>query len=151
MTVRHWKETAAIVIGLSLSCIFSEIAARIYFALDIGPRVLLYGTDWYRNVERGEGERRPWLTENELVVAGQESARKDSVEHHGLELVDYNKFFPRENKSTKDVDTGDRISVTINENGFRGNDFKKNKSHGVIRILTLGASSTFGFYSIEAR
>ncbi len=36
--------------------------------------------------------------------------------------------------------------VGINEQGFRGRNFGP-KSPGVVRVVTLGASSTFGFYN----
>lgn len=147
MKVKYWKEIVAMMIGLVVSCLFAETVARIYFSLNIGPRVLLYGTDWYRNVDRSEREKRPSLTENDRQVAAQEKARKDSVENHGQDMVGYNKFFPNESKTTKDVDTGERISVKINAQGFRGQDFRQGKPPGVIRILTLGASSTFGYYN----
>jgi len=129
-----------------MSCLLAEAATRIYFASQIGPRVLLFGTDWYRNVDPPEAEKRVWVTDKESQVAEKESSRKDSVENHGQNLGGYTKFFPNENKSTKDVDTGERIPVMINAQGFRGKDFMP-KAPGVIRILTLGSSSTFGYYN----
>jgi lysophospholipase L1-like esterase len=92
----------------------------------------------------------PGLTDSEMQMAKQEWARKDSIETQGQELGGYTKFFPNENKSTKDVDTGERIPVTINAQGFRGKDFRQEKAPGVIRVLTLGASSTFGFYNRDS-
>ncbi|MBI5659091.1 MAG: SGNH/GDSL hydrolase family protein [Nitrosomonadales bacterium] len=146
MRIKHWKEIATLMIGLAVGCLFAEAAIRIYFAWGIGPRVLLYGTEWYRNVDRPEQEKRFRLSDKELQVAAQEKARKDTVEVHGQDLGGYTKFFPNENKSTKDADTGERIPVAINAQGFRGKDFSQQKAPGVIRVLTLGASSTFGFY-----
>lgn len=146
MKIKHWKEVATLMIGLAVGCLLAEAAMRIYFAWGIGPRVLLYGTEWYRNVERPEQERRFRLSDKEAQIAAQEKARKDTVEAHGQDLGGYTKFFPKENKSTKDVDTGERIPVAINTQGFRGKDFSLEKPPGIIRVLTLGASSTFGFY-----
>jgi len=39
----------------------------------------------------------------------------------------------------------DRLS--INSHGFRGKEFSIAKPDDVIRVLTLGASSTFGFFN----
>ena len=68
------------------------------------------------------------------------------MEKHLNEREGYTKFFPNELKTTRDVDTGERIPVSINSQGFRGPDFELEKPDGVVRVLTLGASSTFGFY-----
>lgn len=84
--------------------------------MDVGPRVFLYGTDWYRNVAKRE------FTESERQQIASEFARKDSVENHDKAFAGYTKFFPHENKTTRDVDTGERIPVTINRHGFRGKD-----------------------------
>ena len=59
----------------------------------------------------------------------------------------YLKFFPKETKYIKDIDSGEIIPATINNHGFRGKDFTTSKPNDVIRVLTLGASSTFGFFN----
>jgi lysophospholipase L1-like esterase len=41
--------------------------------------------------------------------------------------------------------TGELTTARINNHGFRGADFALEKPPGVIRVLTLGASSTFGY------
>jgi hypothetical protein len=47
----------------------------------------------------------------------------------------------------KDFDEhGELFDVTINSHGFRGKDYQIKKGEGVIRVVTLGASSTFGHY-----
>jgi hypothetical protein len=43
--------------------------------------------------------------------------------------------------------TQQRFRVTINSRGFRGKEINPHKPPGVLRVVTLGASSTFGYYS----
>jgi len=136
-----------VAIGLILGGLLAEGCVRGYFALDTGPRVLLYGTSWYRNVEPGERAERQRRSEMKTEAVAAEWGRKDSVELHGWNFGGYTKFFPGELKTTKDFDTGQRISVTINSRGFRGGEFASDKAAGVVRILALGASSTFGYYN----
>jgi lysophospholipase L1-like esterase len=130
----------------------SELAVRAIFAIEIGPRILLYGTDWYRNAAPDSRERMRTAKgtddyEKNLQDHNDAEARSDSVEKHENVRGAYTKFFPNEGKTTRDVDTGERISVAINSHGFRGPEFSIPKPPGVIRVLTLGASSTFGFYN----
>lgn len=143
--MRKWKEVVAIGLGCALALVLGEIAARAYFSFNVGPRVLLYGSDWYRNVERTG--KKPRLSEGEQRAAAEEWARKDSVEIHANDLGGYSKFFPGETKTTRDVDTGERIAVTINRHGLRGRDFAHDKAPGTIRVLTMGSSSTVGYYN----
>ena len=147
MSTRYWKDAVALAIGLSVGCLLAEAGARVYFAFVIGPRVLLYGTDWYRNIDPSTRQKRGWVSEVERQVAAKEFARKDTVEVHGQGLGGYSKFFPNEIKTTKNPDTGERIPVTINSSGFRGREFSTQKAAGVVRVLTMGASSTFGYYN----
>jgi hypothetical protein len=125
-----------------------ELALRGYFALQVGPRVLAYGTPWYRNAfaeHRKEQLREQYA--RELVVWNENEDTLDSVSKHKNAKGGYVKFFPNETKYFKDIDSGEIVPVTINSHGFRGKDFPIAKPEGVIRVLTLGASSTFGFYS----
>ena len=71
----------------------------------------------------------------------------DTIENHGNKRQGYSKYFPREVKYHEDVDTGEMFVVGINQQGFRGKDFDIKKQPGVVRVVTLGASSTFGFYN----
>ena len=59
----------------------------------------------------------------------------------------YTKYFPREVRIDHDPETGDTFRVAINGHGFRGPEFRQTKPAGVIRVVTLGASSTFGYYN----
>jgi hypothetical protein len=139
---------------LVLSVFFvCELTVRLFFAVEVSPRVLMYGTEWYRNNVPDDQERRNHRTAmDEGLRSGTEAhlsleAREDSVERHVNVQGGYSKFFPHEHKTTRDVDTGERIVTTINGAGFRGKDFSREKASGVVRIVTLGASSTFGFYN----
>jgi len=69
---------------------------------------------------------------------------------HENELAGYSKYQPREVRYDVDPATGERFQVTINNLGFRGRDIKQGKRPNVIRVVTLGASSTFGYYSRDA-
>jgi hypothetical protein len=125
-----------------------ELTLRGYFALQVGPRVLAYGTPWYRNafsehrkeelIKQYDRERVGW-NENESTL--------NTVSKHNNEMRGYFKFFPNETKYIKDINSGKIFPVTINSHGFRGKDFSISKPDDVIRVLTLGASSTFGFFN----
>jgi lysophospholipase L1-like esterase len=142
MTNERWMKSLAVAIGVLGAFVIAELGIRLYFSWVVGPRVFLYGTGWYRNVPKGAS-----FSESERAMIATEWGREDSVERHENVLGGYTKYFPYERKSTHDVDTGERIPVTINKHGFRGKDFDKEKPPGVFRILTLGASSTFGYYN----
>jgi hypothetical protein len=47
----------------------------------------------------------------------------------------------------RDPDTQEPYRVTINSRGFRGKEFSDEKKPGVIRVITLGESSTFGLHA----
>lgn len=133
--------------------VLCEFATRALFALEVGPRVLAYGTAWYRNADPDEGAKREQDTWENPEFKGRLDAhldaerRDDSVERHRNDQGQYTKFFPHEEKSTRDVDTGERLPVAINSQGFRGPEFDRAKADNTVRVLTLGASSTFGFYN----
>lgn len=139
------------IVYLMVVCfILFELILRAYFAFQTGPRTLLYGTDWHRNYDpSGEIARRnKFLRDHESELSKHLNAeeREDSVEKHLNQRSGYTKFYPNEHKTTRDVDTGERIPVSINSQGFRGPEFELEKPDNVARVLTLGASSTFGFY-----
>jgi hypothetical protein len=140
---------AAFVVYLIVTvALLLELTLRGYFALQVGPRVLAYGTPWYRNafgehrkeelIKQHDRERVGWH-ENEYTL--------NTVSKHNNEKRGYFKFFPNETKFIKDIDRGKIFPVTINSHGFRGKDFSISKPDDVIRVLTLGASSTFGFFN----
>lgn len=125
-----------------------ELALRGYFALQVGPRVLAYGTPWYRNAF-GEHRKEELIKQYDRERAGwnENEDTLDTVSKHDNAKGGYLKFFPNETKYIKDIDTGEIVPVTISSHGFRGEDFSIAKPDDVIRVLTLGASSTFGFYN----
>jgi hypothetical protein len=125
-----------------------ELGFRGYFALQVGPRVLAYGTPWYRNAF-GEHRKKQLLKQYDRELAGWDENEDtlNTVSKHNNEKGGYFKFFPNEKKFIKDIDSGKIFPVTINSHGFRGKEFSVAKPDDVIRVLTLGASSTFGFYN----
>jgi hypothetical protein len=128
--------------------LLAELVLRGYFALQIGPRVLAYGTPWYRNAF-GETRKEQLIKQydRELVGWDKNEDTLNTVSKHNNEKGGYFKFFPNEKKYIKDIDSGEIFPVTINSHGFRGKEFSVAKPDDVIRVLTLGASSTFGFYN----
>lgn len=98
-----------------------ELAVRVAFAFKIGPRTFLYGLVSDRD---------------ELNVQN----------HENVVVGHYSKYFPHEHRRDTDPDAGETFDVRINSEGFRGADFSVAKPAGVIRIVTLGASSTFGYH-----
>lgn len=118
-----------------------ELGARGIFAFKVGPRILLYGTESYRNHYE---EKEKQAVENWRQKYY--SKEKRTVElHYADQDSGYAKFFPHEKKLEQDLVTGETFEVRINGAGFRGPDFATKKSTDV-RVLTLGSSSTFGFY-----
>ncbi len=100
-----------------------EIGVRMVSAFVSGPSVLLYGTPW----------QRPRFA----------SSAHTDVALHDAQYDGYTKYAPHELKWA--VDSRGRHTVRINNHGLRGPDFDVAKAPGVRRVLTLGASSTFGF------
>jgi hypothetical protein len=49
-------------------------------------------------------------------------------------------------KVDHDPITNEAFRGSINSRGFRGGEFDESKELGVTRIVTLGSSSTFGYY-----
>src|SRR5688572_2936253 len=114
MNPRPSVKILAVVLGFGLACAVTELATRAVFAWQVGPRVLLYGTDWFRNIEARERANKQGLSEAAKQEVAREWARTDSVENHGNKFGGYSKFFPNEIKTTRSPATGERIAVTIN-------------------------------------
>jgi hypothetical protein len=125
-----------------------ELTLRGYFAWRIGPRVLAYGTPWYRNAI-SEHRKEELIRQHALERTGWHEYERtlNTASTHDNDRREYFKFFPNEKKYIKDIDSGQIFPVTINSQGFRGKEFSIAKSDDVIRVLTLGASSTFGFFN----
>jgi hypothetical protein len=105
-----------------------EIGFRAVCAIRVSPDMLLYGTRWC-----GQSTRLAKLK------------KSHTVRFHDNAISNYSKYFPNQNRKDKD-EHGDLFEVMINSFGFRGREFKQEKAKGTIRLVTLGASSTFGYY-----
>ena len=127
-----------------------EISLRVVFAFQAGPKVLLYGTSYYRNVTETIADPDPDMqVDGEVILSAHRKGDHVAVGNTGntvdSKAGNYLKYFPNERKTDFDKD-GKAFEVTINKQGFRGPDFSIDKAPGVIRVVTLGASSTFGYY-----
>ena len=110
-----------------------ELGMRAYFAFKVGSNVLWYGTNFFHKDVSAK------------IKMGKYAGGYETVSYHENERSNYSKYFPKQVRHDTDVN-GDRFQVMINSKGFRGKDFADEKKPNVIRIVTLGASSTFGFH-----
>ncbi len=118
----HWTKAALFwLIIVALPFLVLEGGARAYFAYQLGPSMLAYGTRLNRQ------------------TSGDAHSGDMNL------LAGYFKYHPHEERYTRDKESGRLIRATINARGFRGEEFVKTKPPGVLRVVTLGASSTFGF------
>ena len=128
MTFSFKKKLVFTCIVLAVVLVMVEVGVRILFAVQVGPSVLLYGLRSARQeINRQEANRSVWHPDNK-------SGR-------------YTKFRPNQLRFDKDPETQAPFTVTINSRGFRGKEFSDQKRPGVVRVITLGESSTFGFYA----
>ena len=112
------------------SVLLVELGVRVYFSIRVGPDVMLWGTSWHRDRAR------------------QRFMRGQNVFEHDNARPGYSKYFPGQERI--DVDrTGTPFAVAINRQGFRGRDYSLPKPHATLRVVALGASSTFGFGNRE--
>jgi len=119
-----------------------EVATRAWFAFKLGPRTLAYGTRWHRFVP-------PKYDASKDAWRGSVQAHHNDVgdfKAYDPNAAGYSKYFPGEEKYTESPDRTQKWPVRINNHGFRGRDFEIEKAPGTFRILTLGASSTFGYH-----
>ncbi len=131
------RRLAQITLIVVVCVLLIELVTRGFFAWRVGPSVLKYGTPFYK---AAVADPDPLRTPDEIRT----------VQMHENELAGYSKYQPREVRYDVDPETGDRFQVTINNLGFRGRDIQVEKRPNVMRIVTLGASSTFGYYSRDA-
>jgi lysophospholipase L1-like esterase len=149
MTDLTWKKKVIFsIITLTASFLLLELCFRVVFAFYVGPSVLLYGTPFARKTVKTtppsivEPEAKNYL----YSMSQEEWDKRRSVEIHPNERQGYSKYYPNQKRIDFDVETGERFNVTINKRGFRGRDFSDRKEPGVIRVICLGASSTFGYF-----
>lgn len=113
-----------------------EAAVRIYFSFMVGSDVLLFGTPYCcgANIH---------IQNNSEPES--DSGNKSNISDHSNVKSGYFKYMPFQNRRDHD-EYGKFFDVKINSHGFRGKDYDINREDDVIRIVTLGASSTFGHY-----
>ena len=138
MSRRASRLFAGVLFSLLFTLVLLEAGARVYFAATIGPRLLMYGTRWYRSgldMLRDEHGVQTHLND----VGGYR-------EYDPYAVGGYSKFFPNEIRFTPSPDRRGSYPVHINKEGFRGADFTVEKPPDTIRVLALGASSTMGYH-----
>jgi lysophospholipase L1-like esterase len=122
-----------------------EAGARAVFAWKAGPSALVYGTPFARAEVRRE------MRWDEMIAVRD----KDTAEL-ASEIGAYSKYHPGQYQSLIVEAPGKPATllqpagvasypVTANNHGFRGPDFEDAKAPGVARVITLGASSTYGY------
>jgi len=109
----------SIAVASLMAGLLLELTVRAAFAIRVGPSLLLYG----------------------FV-----NQRMEDVQRHENVAAGYSKYFPRQVRYDTDAETHERFAVRINRHGFRGKDFNIEKPADVVRVVTLGASSTFGYH-----
>jgi len=127
------KRPAKIVLAVLLTLFLFEVVARVATAITLGPNVLLYGTNW----ARGTSEHQTWDQAAEIQDV--------AVVEHGAGAASYTKYTPSWTKKMPLVG-GEEGTARINNHGFRGDDFTLEKPPGTLRVVVLGASSTFGYF-----
>ncbi len=128
-----------------------EVGLRALFAFEVGPSVLLYGTPWGQGVTRLDArlEPAPLVNKDSIYLNRRfKQAHADEIAWAAdKDLGAYKKYEPNQIRIDRDQLTGERFDVSINGQGFRGEDFTQLPEPGVIRVVTLGASSTFGYFN----
>jgi hypothetical protein len=119
---------ATLLVSLLVSFLVIEIGFRVALAFQVGPRILFYGTPFH------------WKKVPAAAPAGSPVRIRGNIQEG------YTKYFPNESKVHRDPVTGEWFKVSINKRGFRGGEINEAKKPGVTRIITLGASSTFGYF-----
>jgi hypothetical protein len=125
--IRGIKRVSFCITIALVSLLVVEAGFRAVLAFRVGPSVLYYGTRFQR-------QSVPAKADNHTVM------------QHGNTQPGYTKFFPNELKVDHDPVTNETFRVSINSRGFRGGEIDETKKPGVTRIITLGSSSTFGYY-----
>jgi lysophospholipase L1-like esterase len=137
------KKLIRLVIVVVLVLVLLEVGTRVIVAFKTGSSALLYGTRFEGSaMKRGivRPKDAPVLRWDKL--ASMEDPDKVLKEH---EQESYSKYPPNIKKNNVDQ-FGNEITIAINSHGFRGRDFEQRKEEGVIRVIMLGASSTFGYH-----
>ncbi len=115
--------------------VFMELFLRLYFASQVGTDVLFYGV----KSSKYQGMFDP----GGASIA--KEAMNHSVDAYNDFLQGYWKYSPHQH-ATEHNDRGEVFNVTINSMGFRGGEFTREKRSRTLRVVSLGASSTFGYH-----
>lgn len=128
-------------ISIVISLFLLELGTRVFFAFKMHPRILLYGMRrgdvMFRTVNRGELHL-PGRWDHK--VATEDTVKDFRTTRTGM----YSKYHPYQKMTIPH--RGQKFPVKINNVGFRGEDVTKSKPDNVIRVINLGASSTFGYH-----
>lgn len=114
-----------------------EAGLRAAVAIKLGPSVLAYGTPLAKQaLQPTKMAERPWHEQIALAEKNQKQV--------GGGDAGYLKYHPHQKKDGFDQH-GVQYQVGINGQGFRGAEFGPKRA-GVVRVVALGASSTFGYH-----
>jgi lysophospholipase L1-like esterase len=150
------KRIAFSLVVFVLVCGLIELTVRVYFSTVVGPSVLLYGTGLARQsvdpTERQAPAQADTSRQKEAkdYLTGSKRAQwttRTVEEHQNAAVGGYSKYYPNQSRFDFDVETGERFPVTINSKGFRGREFSERKAPNTLRVVTLGASSTLGYFA----
>jgi hypothetical protein len=136
---------------LASSLFLLELGLRAIFAYEVGPSILLYGLSREGDTRHFDRSFKPPPATNKQSIRLNKMFR----DRHGDEVawaadeqrVGYKKYGANQIRVDRDQETGVRFEVAINRHGFRGPDFEPTKPPDTLRIVTLGASSTFGYFN----
>lgn len=136
------KHLVYYILLICVPLVFTELSLRAYFSVIAGPNVFFYGTRFgspYRSIDRDSYKKK------KKAEIKAEIEKNHSVMFHENVTSNYSKYFPNQERVDHD-EYGEIFKATINRQGFRGKDFTDHKDQEVVRIITLGASSTFGYH-----
>ncbi len=112
--------------------------------MKIGPSVFFYGTNFASGREFFHVDET--LSQTLRLTTEQDQTTNTQLLWYGEDfLTGYSKFSPNQRRYDTDIN-GEKYAVTINSRGFRGKEFDAQKQPGTVRVIALGASSTFGYH-----
>lgn len=140
---------AKLTFALVATALLLEFGIRGVMAFRVGPSVLLYGTNRGRELRYFDEQTAPAKHQvpEALAAMQRHQATPRSAWHADLHVEKYSKYRPNQYRVDFDHESGERFNVTINRHGFRGREFSSEKSAETTRVLTLGSSSTFGYFN----
>lgn len=148
-----------VVFLLVSSVLLTELALRAYFAYRVGPDILMYGirSGSVSFEDSGAGAvaepskpPHPGIAQRFFGDMIRRARLESPAWYPDARSRGYRKYGPNQVRYDFSSGSGERFQVKINSRGFRGRDFAEAKESGVIRVITLGASSTFGYYNRDS-